>query len=105
MLLRESCVGRREAVDEALTAVRVGRAMSIVILVRSAETVPAVEGHTGCTATGEGQTGSAVSETSRHARTPSIGTWEVFASPRRVAAGAVEGRQRVEAEDARCEEV
>ena len=74
MHLRESCAGCREAVGEALTAARVGRALSIVNLVRSAETVLLVEGNTDCTATGEGQAGSAVSKTSRHARTSSIGT-------------------------------
>ena len=73
MLLRESCAGCREAVGEALTAARVGRALSIVNLVRSAEAVSLVEGNTDCTATGEGQAGSAVSKTSRHARTSSIG--------------------------------
>lgn len=105
MLLRESCAGCREAVGEALTAARVGRAMSTENLVRSAETVPLVEGNTDCTATGEVQDGSAVSETSRHARTSGIGTWEIFALPRRVVAGAAEGRQRAEADDARREEV
>ena len=93
MLLRESCAGCREAVGEALTAARVGRALSIVNLVRSAETVLLVEGNTDCTATGEGQAGSAVSKTSRHARTSSIGSWEIFALPRRVVAGAAEGRR------------
>ena len=47
MLLRESCAGRREAVGEALTAARVGRALSIVNLVRSAEAFFTVEGNTG----------------------------------------------------------
>ena len=93
MLLRESCAGCREAVGEALTAARVGRALSIVNLVRSAEAVPLVEGNTVRPATGEGRTGSAVSETSRHARTYCVGTWEVFALPRRVVAGDAEGRQ------------
>ena len=93
MLLRESCAGHREVVGEALTAARVGRALSIVNLVRSAEAVPSAEGNTGCTATGEVQAGSAVSKTSRHARTPDTGTWEVFALPRRVVAGVAEGRQ------------
>ena len=74
MHLRESCAGCREAVGEALTAARVGRALSIVNLVRSAEAVSTVEGNTGGPATGEGRSGSAVSKTSRHARTSSIGT-------------------------------
>ena len=73
MHLRESCAGCREAVGEALTAARVGRALSIVNLVRSAEAVSTVEGNTGGPATGEGRSGSAVSKTSRHARTSSIG--------------------------------
>ena len=48
VLARESCVGRREAVDEALTAARVGRALSTEIhIVRSAEAVIRVEGNTG----------------------------------------------------------
>ena len=47
MHLRESCAGCREAVGEALTAARVGRALSIVNLVRSAEAVSTVEGNTG----------------------------------------------------------
>ena len=93
MHLRESCAGCREAVGEALTAARVGRALSIVNLVRSAEAVSTVEGNTGGPATGEGRSGSAVSKTSRHARTSSIGTWEIFALPRRVVAGAAEGRR------------
>ena len=105
MLFRESCAGCREAVGEALTAVRVGRAMSIANSVRSAETVIAVEGKTGRTAIGEGRPGSAVSKTSRHARTSDTGTWEVFASPRQIVAGAAEGRLEAEAEDARREEV
>ena len=93
MLLRESCAGCREAVGEALTTARMGRALSTESLARSAETVPSVEGNTGCTARGEVQAGSAVSETSRHARTTNTGNWEIFASPRQVAAGAAEGRQ------------
>ena len=93
MLLRESCAGCREGVGEALTAARVGRALSIVNLVRSAEAVTSAEGNTDCAATGKGQAGSAVSKTSRHARTSNIGTWEIFASPRRVVAGAAEGRR------------
>ena len=47
MLLRESCAGCREAVGEALTAARVGRALSIANLVRSAEAVSLAEGKTG----------------------------------------------------------
>lgn len=90
---RESCAGCREAVGEALTAARAGRALSIVNPIRSAETVFAVEGNTGRTARGEGRPGSAVSETSRHARTSDIGTWEIFALPRQNVAGAAEGRQ------------
>ena len=93
MLLRESCADCREAVGEALTAGCAGRALSTVNLVRSAETVILVEGNTGCTAKGEAQAGSAVSKTSRHARTSNTGTWEIFGSPRRVAAGAAEGRR------------
>lgn len=105
MLLRESCAGCREAVGEALTAARAGRALSTVNPVRSAETLSAVEGNTGRTVTGEARPGSAVSETSRHARTSDVGTWEIFASSRQIVAGAAEGRQEVEAEDARREEV
>ena len=105
MFFRESCAGCREAVGEALTAARVGRALSIVNPVRSAEIVNIVEGNTGRTAIGEGRPGSAVSKTSRHARTSDIGTWEVFASPRQIVAGAAEGRREAEAEDARREEV
>ena len=105
MLLRESCAGGREAVGEALTAVRTGRALSIVNAIRSAETVQFVEGNTGRTATGEGRPDSAVSKTSRHVRTSNVGTWEVFASPRQIVAGAAEGRQEAEAKDARREEI
>ena len=47
MFHRESCAGCREAVGEALTAARVGRALSIVNPIRSAETVYLVEGNTG----------------------------------------------------------
>jgi len=46
-----------------------------------------------------------MSKTSRHARTSDIGTWEVFAPPWQSVAGAAEGRQEAEAEDARREEV
>ena len=105
MLFRESCAGCREAVGEALTAARVGRAVSTVNPIRSAETVSVVEGNTGRTAIGEGRLGSAVSKTSRHARTSDIGTWEVFAPPRQIVAGAAEGRQEAEAKDARREEI
>lgn len=105
MFHRESCAGSREAVGEALTAARAGRALSIVNPIRSAETFPVVEGNTGRTAIGKGRSGSAVSKTSRHVRTSDIGTWEVFAPPRQIVAGAAEGRQKAEAEDARREEV
>ena len=47
----------------------------------SAETVPAVEGHTDITATGEGMAGSTVSEP-KHVRMSFAGTWEVFIPPR-----------------------
>ena len=93
MFHRESCAGCREAVGEALTAARVGRALSIVNRIRSAETVQFVEGNTARTATGKGREGSAVSKTSRHARTSDIGTWEVFTSFRQIVAGTAEGRQ------------
>ncbi len=105
MFHRESCAGCREAVGEALTAARVGRALSIVNPIRSAETVYLVEGNTGRTATGEGRLDSAVSKTSRHVRTSDIGTWEVFALSRQNVAGTAAGRQSAEAEDARREEV
>ena len=105
MFHRESCAGCREAVGEALTAARVGRALSTVNPIRSAETVSLVEGNTGRTATGEGRPDSAVSKTSRHARTSDIGTWEVFALSRQNVAGTAAGRQSAEAEDARREEV
>ena len=62
MLLRESCAGCREAVGEALTAARVGRALSIVNLVRSAEAVSLVEGNTDCTAMGETQANAYVDD-------------------------------------------
>ncbi len=93
MFLRESCAGCREAVGEALTAARVGRALSTVNSIRSAETFPLVEGNTGRTATGKGRSGSAVSKTSRHARTSDTGTWEVSALSRQIVDGAAKGRQ------------
>lgn len=106
MLHRESCAGCREAFGEALTAARVGGALSTETLVfLSAEAFRSVEGNTGHDARDESWTGSAVSKHSRHARTSDIGTWEIFASSGRVAAGIAEGRQKAEAEDARGEEV
>ena len=106
MLHRESCAGCREAFGEALTAARVGGALSTETPVfLSAEAFCSVEGNTGHDARDESWTGSAVSKHSRHARTSDIGTWEIFASSGRVAAGIAEGRQKAEAEDARGEEV
>ena len=72
----ESCAGRREAAGEALTGARMGRAglLSIEsVHVWSAETVPAVEGHTDITATGEGMEGSTVSENPSTSVRPSPG--------------------------------
>ena len=58
----------------------------------------------GSSRTGEGRQGSAVSETSRHARTSSTGTWEAFQPPRPQGRGRQsQGRSR--AEDARLEGV
>ncbi len=50
---------------------------------------------------GEGRQGSVGSETARHAGTTKAGTWEISASPWRVAAGVVAGRQVAAAEAAR----
>ena len=100
MHFRESCVRCREAADEALTAARAGRALSIVNLVRSAEALLLVEGNTGrpdeggCPAPGEGRAGSAVSETSRHVRKSDIGTWEASTAPRPQRPGPPKPRQQ-----------
>ena len=84
ILVRESCAGRREASGEALTAVRVGRAIEHRnTLVRSAEAFTSVEGNTGGPVRGQGQLGSAVSENPRHARTTHAGTWEASPLPGR----------------------
>ena len=103
---RESCAGSREAVGEALTAARVGGALSTETFdFLSAETVLSVEGNIGHAVRDEAWTGSAVSKHSRHARTSNTGNWEVSVTSRQVAAGNAEGRQQAEAEDARHGEV
>ena len=56
MLLRESCVHGREAMDEALTAARLGRVSSTENLdVRSAESFHWDEGNTGRLAMARGE--------------------------------------------------
>ena len=104
-LLPESCAGRCEAAGEALTGARTGRVLSIEnVHVWSAETVPAVEGHTDITATGEGMEGSTVSENPSTSVCPSSGPGRSSFRPGS-RTGAAEERRYSETDDARNEEV
>ena len=102
----ESCAGRREAAGEALTGARTGRALLSIdsVHVWSAETVPAVEGHTDITATGEGMAGSTVSENPSTSVCPSPGPGRSSFRPGSRTGAAAE-RSYSETDDARNEEV
>ena len=66
--------------------------------------MPAVEGNTAITATGEGMVDSTVSEKPMHVRTSSVGTWEVFILPRQSNRGR-SGKEDSVSDGARNEEV